>query len=83
MLHIIIALGGIVAATLSYARPTTEKLRLTYGLIVGTFASGTVLVMMSPSHLLYTCIAGITYLATVGFVALMARRKFANLTSNL
>lgn len=76
-LHIIIAVAGIIAAGATFRRPTTTLFRLSYALVGGTLASGTLLVLMSPSHLASACLSGLAYLAFVGATLAVARAKYA------
>lgn len=80
--HITIALGSMVLAGLAMFSPTRTKLLVTYGLIGGTLASGTVLVVASSSNLMQSCITGLGYLAGVGFATVLARHKLATQENN-
>lgn len=73
--HIVIALSGMVLATLAYIKPTRAKVTASYGLIAGTIFSGTILIAASHSAILKSCITGLVYLAFVGALAILAQRK--------
>lgn len=73
--HIIIALASIVVTTYGYVAPTQAKLRLSYVLAGMTFATGTVLTFLNPSHLVPACISGIIYLSVVSVGIYYARLK--------
>lgn len=73
--HIIIAISGLVLTTYLYFRPSTKHLRMAYGAVGLTFATGFYLVAMAPSHMLMACIEGLVYLgiASIGIVAAKAK----------
>jgi hypothetical protein len=75
--HIIIALGSILATSITYMTPSPAMLRLSYAMIASTLLSGTLLVVTSPVHMLQVCISGLTYVALVTVGVLAARRKLA------
>ncbi len=81
VLHVTIAIGGLVWLGPLWLRPTVAKFRIAYGLIAGTLLSGTYLVWSTHSPILSGCLAGLTYL-TIGVVGIaLARRKFSYLES--
>ena len=80
-LHILIALSSIVVSGLAYLRPTKQHISASYGWIAATFASGTYLVILSPTHLPSACVSGLLYLAVAGTMTVAAQRKFAKQTS--
>ena len=75
--HIIIALGSILATSITYAMPSKALLRVSYAMIASTLLSGTLLIVTSPVHMLQVCISGLTYVALVTVGVLAARRKLA------
>ncbi len=75
MLHVFIALTSIGLTTLAYVSPSRGKLRVAYGLMALTLASGSYLVMSAPAHMAQACVTGVAYLAIVTAIALAARRK--------
>jgi len=79
-LHVLIALSSIVAVSVAYVWPSKLRLRISYATIAMTLASGTYLVVLSPSRMLHTCIIGLAYTAVV-LVGIMATRvKLARIT---
>jgi hypothetical protein len=75
-LHITIAFSSLLLAALSYFYPSYLKLRITYGLILATFATGFVLIWLNrPVHMTKVCITGLTYLAVVIYVVVSVRQK--------
>lgn len=83
MLHVFIALLGIVVATAAYLRPTTGKINAAYGLVAATLASGAYLVAATSASAMHMCVTGVAYLVGVGALALAARAKLAQQESGL
>ena len=77
MLHIFIALSSLGFATYLYISPNSAKFKIAYGLVAGTLASGTALVVVTHSPLLSSCMSGLIYLAIVSFGLAAARHKLA------
>lgn len=77
LLHILIALGSVVSATLAFFRPSTVKLDVSYGLMGLTLISGVLLIMQSQGHILETCITGILYVGAVSVLIVQAQRRLA------
>lgn len=70
LIHVIIALTSIVIASLIFFSPSIKKLIVSYGFIIGTVASGTYLLVTSPSHILQSCMTGLAYLTIVTVVTI-------------
>lgn len=77
ILHVTIAMLGIILTTVGYLRPTNTNLRISYALTALTFVSGFYLVWNEPAQMLHACMSGITYLAIVTVGILATRRKLA------
>jgi len=77
LVHIAIALSSIGLTGFTYLSPSKTKLKISYGMIGGTFITGTLLVILSPSHLVSACISGLLYLGLVSVGILSARHKLA------
>jgi len=75
--HIIIALSSLVAAGFALLKPSTRRLRTSYILVGLTVATGTVLTVQLPAHLLHTCVTGLVYLGVVFTAIIAARLKLA------
>lgn len=75
--HIIIALLGVVSATLLVLSPTKYKLQSSYALAAGTLATGTVLTIKDPAHLAESCILGLVYFSAIGLLIAIAQRRLA------
>lgn len=77
LLHIIIALSAVGISGLSLIKPTKKKLYSSYALTAATFATGTYLVIMSPAHLVSSCITGLVFLGVVGSLLFAAHNRLA------
>lgn len=73
LIHILIALSSLVLAGLAWLRPSSRRLNASYALTFLTVATGTVLTVQLPGHLLQSCVAGLMYLGMV-FAAIFAAR---------
>lgn len=79
LLHILIAISGIIWTTYGYFRPTTTNLRISYALVGLTFATGFYLVWSEPAKILHMCLSGLGYLALVGVGIVLSQRKLSAL----
>lgn len=75
--HITIALLSLLGAGLAVARPSRQLLGASYGLVGLTVATGTLLTLQSPAHLMHACVTGLTYLAVAFALTLVARHRLA------
>lgn len=75
VLHIIVALSSIIFTGVAAWRPSYGKLHVAYGLAGATLATGSYLVVTTPSHLVQACISGLIYFAIVGSVIAVTRTK--------
>jgi hypothetical protein len=76
--HIIIALASVGVATLVFFAPSSNKLRISYSLIGLTVASGTLLVLLNPAHMLRACTVGLLYVGATSVLTVIAQRKLAS-----
>jgi hypothetical protein len=77
VVHILTALVSVVVSTSLLLAPSETRLKVSYGLIAGTFASGTILIISAGSHLLETCLMGLAYSAFTVVATIVASRKMA------
>lgn len=77
LLHIFIALAGLISTGYSYFSPTENKLRASYLLVALTFATGAYLVWSTHSNMLSACTTGLVYLGVTGTGIVAARTKLA------
>jgi hypothetical protein len=76
--HIIIALSGLAVTTVAYFRPSKALLQTSYALAGLTLASGTYLTIISPAHIMQTCITGLVYFGFVTYGIVSVRKKLAS-----
>jgi len=65
LIHVILAISSVAYTALIFFKPTQAKLNKSYGLVAGTVATGTYLVVSTNSSLIQSCFTGLTYLAVV------------------
>lgn len=75
LLHVIIALTSLAIAGFAFFKPTTKKLVTSYGFIGATVATGSYLIMTTPSHLLQSCMTGLVYLTVVTIATVYAHLR--------
>jgi len=64
-------------ATYAFFFPSRTGLRVTYGLVALTFASGFWLVLIMPAHMAEVCVTGLIYIAYVSCALVLSRNKLA------
>lgn len=77
LIHIGIALSSLIASSINALLPRRALLHVSYALMAGTFASGTLLVLQDTTHLQAACMSGLVYFALVGALTAFAHRKLA------
>lgn len=75
VLHIAIALSGIIVSALNVVSPKVSRITFSYTLIALTFVTGTFLVFQHPSQLPHACVSGLVYLAISLSMTTYAQRK--------
>jgi predicted tellurium resistance membrane protein TerC len=83
LLHIIIALAGIVFAAHMCISPSDNKIKVTYGLTGLTVATGTWLVIAHPAHLMQSCLMGLAFLGFTFACIAIGRRKLASVENHI
>jgi predicted tellurium resistance membrane protein TerC len=74
ILHILIAITGIIQASYMLVKPSKKGLHLSYALLALTLTSGTFLVASTGTHILQGCMSGLMY---TGFVTIgIARARY-------
>lgn len=79
LLHVIIALISLVFASLTFFKPTIKRLAISYGFIVATVASGTVLIVSLSSGMLHSCLTGLFYLTVVSIITIASHVRIRGL----
>lgn len=75
--HVSIALASIAIASIGFVKPSFRLLYTSYTFIAATLVSGTLLIIMSQSGMLKSCLMGIAYSLGVTYLSLVTRRKLA------
>ncbi|MGH7218682.1 MAG: hypothetical protein ACREGE_04545 [Candidatus Microsaccharimonas sp.] len=70
LIHIITALASVLFSSLTFFKPSMNKLAIGYGLIIGTIASGTVLIVTASASVLHACVAGLVYTTAITLVTI-------------
>lgn len=78
-LHVLIALTSIGIATATFFKPSAKKLTVSYSFIVATVVSGSLLLVMSTSHLLESCLMGLFYITVISIATVAAHVKLRKL----
>lgn len=77
LFHITIALTSLIASSLLYLTPSPRRFRLSFGLVVLTIISGTILTVSEPAHLMQACISGLVYISLVLILITASYRRLA------
>jgi hypothetical protein len=83
LIHVIIAVSSIAAASFVFFRPSIKRLYVSYGMIIATVASGTVLLIATPSSILHTCLSGLFYLTVVSIVTVATHVRIRKLAEEI
>ncbi|MEK7059836.1 MAG: hypothetical protein AAB971_03705 [Patescibacteria group bacterium] len=81
LLHIMIAVGSVLYATLLLLKPSVKSFGLAYGLVGLTLLSGSYLVWLEPAYMVSACASGLLYLGIVSVLIAAARHRRANRVS--
>ena len=82
LIHIIVALASLVVSLLAFFIPSQTKLKTSYILIASTVVSGSLLLILSPGHILEGCIAGLVYSVFTVAITISTNRKLATAKFN-
>ena len=75
MLHIFIAVSGLLTSLLGLAFAYRMLVRASYVQFASTVAKGSVLIVMDPSAMLHVCVSGLVYVAIATGLTQMARGR--------
>jgi hypothetical protein len=77
LVHVVSALTGIALTTVSYIWPSLSKIRLSFGFVLLTIVSGTIIIVKDHLNIMSVCLSGLFYIGftVTGLVA--ANRKLA------
>ena len=76
--HVTIAILTIVLTLVTYIKPTSTKLKMSYVAIASTLISGTYLVFSMQSNLLRTCVTGLLFVTVTSIMTYAARNKLVH-----
>ncbi len=79
LIHVIIAITSIALSSITFFKPALKRLYASYGLIVATVASGTLLLIATPSNILHTCLSGLFYLTVISIVTIATHVRIRKL----
>jgi hypothetical protein len=77
ILHLVSAFGSMLYTAYLYFFPSAAKLKISYGLVAATFATGFGLVFTKPAHIVEVCVMGLVYLSVVSVGIVSAKYKLA------
>lgn len=83
VLHIVAALAGILMSTFSYVSPSLAKIKFSYGLVLATIASGTVIIIEKHVNILSVCLTGLLYIGFTVSGLIAAQHKLAKQTHKI
>ena len=76
--HIVIALVSVFYATFVFVAPTSRRLRVAYGWVGLTVASGTILVVKAHAPILQSCLTGLVFIGVSLSGIWLGARKLAS-----
>jgi len=77
LLHISVALAGIIASTYSLLSPSRHRIVLAGALVGMTVISGTVIIVQKHLAILPSCESGLLYVGLNFVLLLVAKRRLA------
>ncbi|MBX4188862.1 hypothetical protein KW792_02070 [Candidatus Saccharibacteria bacterium] len=75
LLHIVMALGGLITAGLNVLKPSLYLKNTAYVLVTGTFITGFGLIITQSAPLKQTCISGLVYLSVASLLLVAGRYR--------
>ncbi len=75
--HIIIAIASLVLSSFTFFKPSQAKLNGSYIMLSMTMITGTVLVYLTPGHILESCLVGLAFVGITLGLVVSANRKLA------
>lgn len=82
LIHILIAFSSLFYTAVTYMYPSKRKLQGSYLFVAATLATGTYLVIATPSHMLQACMSGLIYLGIIMTAIVFTHRKLATREAN-
>jgi hypothetical protein len=78
LVHVSVALLGLLAATHAAILRARWSLRASYGLVAATFVTGAALVLQAHAPLASACLSGLMYVAVATPLLVMARYRLGH-----
>jgi hypothetical protein len=79
LIHVIIAFTSLIIASFAFFQPSIKKLIVSYGFVIATIGTGSYLLVTIPSHILQSCLSGLTYLTIVSIATIAAHVRLRRL----
>jgi hypothetical protein len=83
ILHVSAALAGIGMSTYSFISPSLARIRFSFGLVLLTVASGTVIIIKNHLSILSVCLSGLLYIGFTISGLVAASHRLAKQHDNL
>ena len=80
--HVVIALISIILTFITYIKPSSTKLKMSYIAISSTLISGTYLVFNLQSNILRTCVTGLLFITVTSIMTYAAHTKLERAEDN-
>lgn len=78
LMHIAIALLSVAVATLAFFKPSTKVFYTSYGFIVATVATGTLLIFTNSVDIVRSCLSGLFYVTVLSLMTSAAHVRARN-----
>ena len=75
MLHVAVALTSLIVSLLGIVIASRSLIRSSYVLIAATIATGTILLIIEPAHMLRVCVSGLMYVSLAMGLTYIAHRR--------
>lgn len=74
LLHISIAFLGLLFTALTYMSPSAKRVKVSFGFLSATIASGSALVVVAQASLVRACVSGLL-VSAVMYIGIFAAQK--------
>lgn len=79
LIHLLLGLGSVSAATAAAVKPTAKSFLATYVLSAGAVITGVILLVMNPGHFESVCVSGLFYIGSITTLLRIGRRKMSRI----
>lgn len=77
-MHVLIALASVAISTGTFLKPSVKRLAVSYGFIVATVGSGTLLLLNATGSILRSCLVGLLYVTVISIVTIATHMRVRN-----